>query len=690
MRTLHLIFAATLLLPQPGQAAEEVAAVEGTVAPQQLEPLIVTSTKRDQAIDAVPASISAVSGDELRERQAWKLVEAARVLPNVHIKEATSGSAIVIRGLSTMDTSLRNSAGLYVDDVAYPLTYMQNVQLLDVERVEVLRGPQGTLYGRNSNAGVVNVVLKQPGPEAGGNVFAEYGSYNTLRTGASFSGPVLKDRLFLSGSFFRLESDGFTDNLTKNDDRASSTEYLYGRGVLRWIPADDWDLRLTLYADDTEDGVGKLRYATGPNASERYDILSNADDDAQQNSTGQSLRLQHEFGWGSVTSISSHRDYTYGFLSDLDRTARAVGYSDMNLDQQAWSQEIRLASDPAAAKLTWMLGLYGDREETDVDFNRIRMIGNTFLETSTTDTSLAVFGQATYALTDSLRLGFGLRAEQARADGQQRYTVNAIPRAYDGDLDETVFLPMVNLSHDINDRAMAYCSLSRGFLAGGFNYFTSTDEATLTYDSEYTTTAELGLKTNWLNGRFTANLALFHTWGEDKQVRQEVPGGGIGAWTFANADEVSVDGVELELTARPFSGLELTAGLGYARSEIEDWIATVNGTPYNYEGKHLPWAPDLTWHIGGAYHHPHGFFARLDVLGTGKQYFDAENTLSESGYVTLNTCVGYTFGQLEISLWGKNLLDAEYVTKQVKDTVAAVMVEDGAPRVIGTTLTWRF
>ena len=174
-------------------------------APHLLETVRVTATKRSEDAQSVPASISALRAETLEDMSAQKLGEAVRALPNVHLKQATSGSALVIRGLSTIDTSLYNSGGLYVDGVARPLTYMQNLELMDVERIEVLRGPQGTLYGRNSDAGIVNVVLRQPGQEPSARIFANYGSYNSLHTGAGFSAPLDFQDLFLSGSLQRSE-----------------------------------------------------------------------------------------------------------------------------------------------------------------------------------------------------------------------------------------------------------------------------------------------------------------------------------------------------------------------------------------------------------------------------------------------------------------------------------------------------
>ncbi len=683
-----LLAAAVLLFPGWALGAEDAPEGTGKDIPV-LEEVVVTSTKREEPIQEVPASISAVSGAEVEEMNAWDLGEAVRVMPNVHMKEATSGSAIVIRGLSTIDTSLYNSAALYVDDVAHPLTYMQNLQLFDVERIEVLRGPQGTLYGRNSDAGVVNVVLRQPGPEARADAFVDYGSYNSLRAGGGFNAPLVEDTLFFSGSILNSDTDGYIRNITTDNDRAANSDLLSGRGVLRWLPSSDLDVTLTAESDSSEGGYGKLRYKTGAAASDRYKVRSNADGNFHDNALGQSLKVKYDLGGVEATSVSSFRDYNYGFRSDLDRTAANMGYSNLGLQQNSWSQEVRLAST-GKERLTWLAGLYAGRDDTASDFDRVRAVGNTALDTSATETSCAAFGQGTYAILEDLRLTLGLRGEIAQASGSQSYRATGIDREYDKSLEETILLPSVTLAYDIIGGVTAYASWSQGFLAGGYNYTSSTSEDTFTYNPEYTTNYELGLKSAWFGERLTANLAAFYTQVEDKQVRQEDPAGGVGAWTFANADEAHIQGLELEMLARPLQGVELSAGLGYAQSEVDKWTATVGGVPYDYKGKKLPWAPELTWNLGGGYYHPSGFFGRVDVLGTGEQYFDAENTLSQDAYETVNLKLGYALEQWEFSVWSKNLFDAAYTTKQVKDNAGSIMVEDGDPQTFGATVAWSF
>lgn len=249
---------------------------------------------------------------------------------------------------------------------------------------------------------------------------------------------------------------------------------------------------------------------------------------------------------------------------------------------------------------------------------------------------------------------------------------------------------MASLSLDATDNITTYMTWSQGYLPGGFNVFSASNKDNFYYKPEYSTNYELGLKTNWLNNTLLANAAVFHSRISDKQVREEDSTGGPGTWKFTNSAEATSSGVELEVKAYPLAGLELRGGVGYARSKITDWtVTTTAGERRNYSGKRLPWAPDLTYNLGIGYTHESGIFAQADLFGSGKQYFDAENSLSDSGYTTLNLQLGYREDNWEISVWGKNIFDDRYAVKKLRSG-GETIVEDGAPMTFGSTLIWRF
>ena len=696
MKKLFFLAASLLLAPAlcafPALAAEEAApAQEERTESYLLDQITVTAGKRESVLQEYPASVSVVGEVELEEKGAWDLTESLQLVPNTYMKNTTSGNAIIIRGLSTIDTSLFSPAGLYVDDVAYPLNYMQDLDLMDVERLEVLRGPQGTLYGANSESGVVNVVLAQPGPEFRAKANAEYGDYDSLRLAASASGAIYGDKLFLGVSALRTTTDGYVENLTKDDDQAAKKEVSGGRVELRYVPTQAWDLSLALDGRDKNMGMGALRYLTGPNKTDAYEVRSNAPDVAHENTLGQKIKVKFACDWADFTSISSHRSYGYDFIMDIDRSATPMGQSEVDLDLGSWSQEFRLASKQPGP-LVWLVGAYGKYDNLDVTMERTFAVAarSSKLKTDSDLYSYAAFGQATYTMWEALHFTAGLRLDLSQASGDQRYQTMSVDRKYNKDLDSTELLPMASLSYDLNRNLTAYASFSTGYLAGGYNYFSSTNQDTFSYEPEYTYNYEVGLKSSWLRGKLLGNLAVFYTDIRDKQVREEDPDGGIGAWRFTNAAQAHSTGGELELTARPVTGLVITAGVGYASTEVDEWSITDSGVTTDYSGKHLPWAPDLTYNLAVAYHHPSGVFARADLFGAGKQYFDAANTLSDDGYQLVGARVGYEWRQFNVSLWIKNAFDETYATKKVTDSSGNIMIQDGDPRTFGVSLGWRF
>ena len=651
-----------------------------------LEAITVTATKREQALREIAGSVSTASDIDLENQGAETLQDATKMFPNVHMKSTSSGNEIVIRGMSTWDTALHSPAGLYVDGVPYPLSYMQNIYLHDMEGIEVLRGPQGTLYGRNSESGVINLVRRTPDNKLRGSLFTEFGNHNTFRLGASAAGPLLEDKVYFSGSYLRHQTDGFVRNEYKQKDQAARHKADSGRVVLRLTPTDALDVRMSLDATHSDDGIGSMRLSTGPYRSGRYKVRSDAPDEASSDLVIPAFTITHTGEHVRTTSITSYLDYKYKMLSDLDRTPLPLGVSDMSINQRNISEELRFSS-VGKQRLSWVAGLFLGKTSMNTDMNRIRRraAATTYLHTDYTETTGALFGQATYAITDAFRLTAGLRAEYTGLDGEQTYKTGAGQRrAYEKGFRYTEFLPMASASLDVTDNLTTYASWSQGYLPGGFNVFSASSKDTFYYKPEYSTNYELGLKTHWL-----ANVSAFYSDIRDKQVREEVPSAGIGTWKFTNSAKAHTSGVELEVRAYPLEGWELRGGVGYARSEIDQWTVSTPSGRKNYSGNRLPWAPDLTYHLGVGYTHPSGFFAQAEYLGSGKQYFDAENTLSDPGYNTVNLQFGYRGENLTVAIWGKNVFDTHYITKKLVANGNKI-VEDGNPFSFGTTVSWSF
>ncbi|BCS87624.1 TonB-dependent receptor [Pseudodesulfovibrio sediminis] len=685
-----LVFTYTMLIALPIQAADSEPE-QDTNKDLIMEEVTVTASKREGTLKDFPGNISVMDNIFMETRGVNDLGNLMRYTPNIYIKNTSSGSSIVCRGISTIDTSLFSPMGLYVDDVPYPMGYMTNQNLFDVERVEVLRGPQATLYGRNSESGVTNIVLKEPDNEQHNKVLLETGTYRTARLGFASSGPITEDLLFYRIALQGYTTNGYNENILDGDEDVTGEKTFDGRGTLRWTPTRDWDIFLNIDGANRDKGISALRYTDGPNATDRYKVTSNENDKAYEHELGQSAKIKHSWSNVELLSITSHRTFDREHHLDSDRTATALGYSDLDTEMDSWNQEFRLISTDKSA-LSWLLGLNGRYEAIDagIDMTHVLPALTSTRSGDSEDVGYAGFGQATYEIVQGLRLTGGLRLDVSHNNGKQTYTPNTGAVSYTKDVDATEWLPMLSLAYDVNPHITAYSTVSKGFLAGGFNFYSATDEDSFAYDAEHVTNYEMGIKTNWLDNTLSFNTTIFYMDITDKQVREEVPGGATGVWKFTNAAETHTAGIELDGRYRPIPELQFIAGFGYADSVVDNWETEVGGTPVDYSGNKVPWAPEFTYNLGVEYTHKSGFFANADLLGTGEQYFDAANELKEDGYQTINLRTGYQTDNIELSVWCSNLFDEAYAVKQVSTAAGYTLQEDGAPRTFGFTINWRF
>jgi iron complex outermembrane receptor protein len=661
----------------------------------QLDTMTVTAQKREENVQDVPMSVSIFTDIALEDAGIEDMSDLVRFTPNVFLKESSAENVLILRGVSSFNTSIYSPAGFYVDGVNFPLHYMYNAELLDLERVEVLRGPQGTLYGRNSESGLVNLVTRQPDDEFRARLFAEYGSYNTWRYGASVSGPIVSNRLFLGVVLQQKDSNGYIENIYNDDDDSAEKDQINGRATLRWTPTDRWDLSLIADILDTDDQQNSYRYRTGPFATDFHKIRHNVTDEySEQQGNGQTLRVKYAGDAFDVISVSGLRHYSHRYDTDMDCTDDPGpwynwGGAPSKYDVRHMSEELRVSSPVNRGPFEWLLGVYGFKEETDI--TNEKPLWGMAADTDIDIEGYAVFGQGTYTLFEKLHLTAGLRFDRQNLEGTMTGAGMAGLIDLNKDLDYEEWLPKFSIAYDFNENMMAYASVSKGYMVGGYNYgFMPSSMDAFTFDPEYTWNYEAGIKTSWLDKKLLANLAVFYIDIDDKQV---VGWSMVAGTKIENAAKAHSQGVELELQARPLRGLDLYAGFGYVESKFDDWEALQSdGTTYDYDGNYLPNAPRYTYNLGAAYRHPTGFFARVDLLGTGTFYGDPQNNTRQESYEIVNVRLGYDTAHWGVTLWSRNLFDEEYVTAIYDNTAMGLgeLVQDGEPRMIGVTVSCRF
>jgi len=682
----------------------------------ELERITVTAEKRKQNIQDVPLSVSALSDIQIEDGGMLEAEDFIYQVPNLHICKISphSSTYISMRGISTMPGDLNASpaVGIYVDSVYY--SGGGDAQLLDIERIEVLRGPQGTLYGRNTEAGLINFITKKPGNEFNAKASLSYGSYNSQNYLACIGGPLVPDKLFLRFSGSYLLSDGYVENIYSGNDKAAEMDDQNARASLRWQPNAAWNIDLSMEYLKYRDGRDCWS-PLGDSHSTYSDYGGTEDTDA----IGNTLKAEYGGEHFILTSISSFRNWQNTIHNDGDYTPEDYLRYITDHDFDTLTQEIRLSSPEKSGPLKWLLGAYYFNENKNFDYTfDIRQGYPAWgispyqqIQQSEVDANgYAFFGQGVYTFMERIDLTAGLRYEYEKKslDFTEYYDPDLSAFGMGGqsvspdDDKYSEWLPKVSVSYRWMQNLMTYISISRGYKSGGYNIFSST-YAGQTYDPEYTWNYEIGAKSAWLDNRLAVNFTAFYIDLEDQQVYQAID---ASNWIYRNAGESTSKGFEVEVTAKPVTGLELMAGIGYTDSEFDEFTdyifdRDITSPTYgqqigevDYSGHKNEFIPEFTYNVSAQYRHVSGFFGRLELQGVGNHYYDLENSVKEKGYALVNARLGYELKHFEIYLWGKNLLDEEYATTAVPDPAGMGQsdwyIRYGAPLTCGITLAGRF
>ncbi len=682
-KQLALLAALSILIPYQVQAEE---------SSLSLETITVTAQKQEENVQNVPISMDVFSAMDLEENRITEMKQLTPYIPNLFTTPSLENNSIVIRGISTHNTVLHPAAGIFVDDIPYPLNRMQDPELLDIERVEVLRGPQGTLYGKNTESGAINIITRQPDNKVRGKIFADAGFFDAddkvpiYELDGHLSGPLMTDKLFAKVVFHGKSSDGYITNINNMNDEASKIDRKIGQMTLRWTPADQWDISFITDIAQNNNHYGQLRYADGPGQSPHHTINWNGGNDWAADSNNQVLRIRYNAKDFNFLSITSRSDYRTEFTNDADFGPFEFQNQDFIFDVASYSQELRISSPGEKEQLSWVAGVFGSREETYAKSHTPAFFA--IRDTDMEYESLALFGQATYTIFNNLHLTAGARYEHQNTWGKQRNIMSPMFEYSRSDSNDE-FLPKVSVAYDVTENMMAYVSYARGFLSGGHDFHMANSVEDLYFDPEHTNSYEAGIKTSFLNQRVIVNADVFHIDISDKQVVEYPVGGSPIERDVTNAAEASSQGFEIELTARPAAGLNLFAGLGYTKSVFDNWLTALpSGASFDYNGNYLADAPEFTFHLGARYHVANGLFLGADLLGVGDYYHAPENTQKIDGYETVNLKIGYEQETFDVVLWADNVFDKEYFTSKFR--WQGTLVNEGAPRSMGIRFTYRF
>jgi len=554
--------------------------------------IVVTALRRDQSLLKTPLAISVVSSESLRGNGISSAQNLPDLLPNV--QNGVAGFAI--RGISSGDFTEKGdpSTAFSLDGIYIARPQQQTLAFFDLERVEVLRGPQGTLYGRNATAGAINVISARPRHEFAASAGFEYGNYDTVRSTAMVNVP-LGDAvaLRLSGAFNR--HDGYTDTRDghrsldgRNDlavrarllaDLSPSTSLLvtadYGR-IQDSGPAYIPQARALLNNKDTT-----LRYQNP--GRDDFNLLK---------SGGVTAELNTDLGFAKLTYLFGYRKSTNRYLQSFGDNVAAV---DMDNSQHQDSQELRLAST-TSGPLQYVVGLYYFNENTHTA-PVVTISGGPTLnfDLDAHGKSYAAFGQATYSLADTVRLVGGLRYTRDEKSRDGLFSIVGGPSfPYDAAVKFGKWTWKAGVEADIAPQALFYASVSTGYKSGGFNDGNPQTQPNLYYDPETITSYEAGLKGSFLANKLYVSASGFYYDYKGLQLSSVPPTGGI---VTLNAAKAKVWGLEVEGRLRPIKGGALDFNATYLNATYDRYLPLGTGGP-SYAGFALDRSPKFAFRVG--------------------------------------------------------------------------------------------
>ncbi|MDY7094720.1 MAG: TonB-dependent receptor [Acidobacteriota bacterium] len=725
------------------EAAEEEEA--GAVTGQPIsEEITVTARKREENIQDVPVAVTVLPAETLEDSGVEDISEIQSQVPNLSIYSGRNQSTTLtafLRGIGQADPlwGVDPGVGLYLDDVYIARPQGALLDVFDIGQIEVLRGPQGTLYGKNTIGGAIKYTSRALTDDFRGKVAVTGGSYNTQDIKASVSGALVPGKLRAGIAFASLTHDGYGTNLFTGRD-VSDKDTFAARLSLDWLVSDDVTVKFR--ADRTEDdaepkGLTRLEAnpfcplflgATCPPLDDIFDTQSGLEPLNSTETEGYSLTVDWAINedW-RFKSITAYRESDTENNIDFDTTPAPITDVEATYYDEQTSQEFQFIYD-SGGRFDGVFGLYY------FDGSAGGLVRNNFLNSlfGTTDgftdtESFALFGDGTYALSDRLNLNFGVRLTEEEKRGvafNAGYTdatftvINAVTADYDQSETFTSVAPKLGLDYSFTDDVLGYVTLSRGFKSGGFNVraqATAFPESAEPFDDEVLTVGEVGLKSVLADRSLVLNIAAFYGDYEDIQVSTFTSYDSDGDGTddaffgnFLNAGSATISGVEVEFNwiSPTVSWFGLSGNVSYLDASPDEFLDE-NGD-FFVDTQVISNAPEFTGALnlnfdfpafGGLITSSIGYAYRDEAILTNEGGPDPTNPavpllpISQDSYGIVNAWISWLSGSgtWQFTINGKNLGDEEYLTNGYNIPVLGILQGSyGAPETVTATLGYRF
>lgn len=668
------------------------------LAAEEIDEIVVTADFRGRRASELPVSVTLMDAQQIEERAVQHFEELISSVPNLNWSgDGHRARYFQIRGAGELEQyqgAPNPSVGFLIDDIDFS-GIGTVATLFDLERVEVLRGPQGTRYGANALVGLIYLQSTMPQPDWSGTAEVMIADDNAWSTGLALGGALNNsETMLLRMSMQQHRSDGFRRNPYLGRTDTNGRDEATARARLHWLAADDWTIDLAMMYADIEDGYDAFAIDNS------FTVLSDKPGRDAQRSRGASVKALYT-GWDTVTltaiTAAANSDIDFGYDADWGNAESwapvTYDYTSSNRRRrQTWSQEFRFSA------AQWLAGVYAMRLQDDLVtldqgeyYDPVYDYADSLDSTMSSEyeaTNVAAFGQYEFELSEDTRFSVGLRAERRATQYEDSDGLREDPS-------ESMLGGEISLSHDIKTMTTGYLTLSRGYKAGGFNLGVVPEDRR-DFVAEQMWNLEAGFKSSWLENRLQLDASLFFAQRDEQQVRtsfQIDPGDPTSFVFFTdNAATGETSGLETELRWQPGPAWELYASIGLLDARFDRFV-----TPQvDLSGREQAHAPDYTVAVGGRYAHPSGLFARVDLTARDEFYFDVSHDERSEAYSLANARVGFATEIWSLHLWARNLFDQDYAVRgfyfgtEPPDFVPALYTRLGDPQQIGLSAEINF
>jgi len=682
-------------------------------ADERAEEIVITAERRESSLQSTPLSITALSGAALDRSGVEDTAELPMVTPGLVFTTNSVFGQPYIRGVGSdlITAGADPAVAVLVDDVYQARSVAAVQDFFDVDRVEIVKGPQGTLLGRNTTGGAIRIFTRDPTAEFGADADLLFGNYDQLRVRGFVNIPVVDDRVMLRISGLRSQRNGFSENLFLGRD-LDDADVWATRGKLLLVATDQ--LEILVSGDFSHDHstrflapkvspplTGSPAYLAGGTVpADPRDVLFDTQPFVDAEAWGTSSKIAWHSNSLAFDSITAFRKTDFRERLDLDATEISFLTNAPHERSESLTQEFQLRSRNPGA-FDWVTGAYYQREwvsqslDVQVVPASIRDQPNADL---TTD-AFAVFGEASYAFLERWRFAAGVRYSYEKKRENYVETVNgAIVASFKPKDHWDAWTPRFVLEYQPVDMIMLYATVARGFRSGGYN---TTVAQPYPFDPEYLWSYEAGVRWSLWGDRGHLHIAGFYGDYDDMQLQVVSPNSAVPYPLVENAGSATIWGVESEWFLRPFEGFELDGALAFLDTRIDNLVAVNPNSPvpeFDQSGNRLPKAPRFSAWVGAAYSLPFLFgtlTARVDYKYQSRIYFDVfqDHFASQSSYGLVGARLSFAVADSGwvLSVWGENLSDELYAQSNIRlDGSLGNLFFWGMPRTYGLQVAFHY